>query len=224
MQVTVGGDEHNRALAGRLALVGGASTVDPERARQVAAAFAAACSAPDDPLVRSAYSALGDQAERWFRLLTGDSPRDPLRVVFSRRAEPYANASELRQAVQDDRVLEVGSVAHDHDRRHPLLDHSPGGAHDRVRAVHDLVSHGWLGHDFGRDGEFSAWLAEDHLYRGPARWALATELHAHHSVRWTSGEVAPYKAVLLDPGVLAASQQAGRSTARPGLRDPRRAA
>jgi hypothetical protein len=75
--------------------------------------------------------------------------------------------------------------------------------------VHDIVSHGWLGHDFDRHGELSAWLAEDAIYTGLARWALATELHGHHTVLWTTGEHADHKAVLLDPELLRCAK--GRS-------------
>jgi hypothetical protein len=75
-----------------------------------------------------------------------------------------------------------------------------------VRAVHDIVSHGWRGHGFDPDGELSAWLAEDSIYTGLACWALATELHAHHSVLWTTGEHADHKAVLLEPALLRTSR------------------
>ncbi|HEY8527305.1 MAG TPA: hypothetical protein VIL48_20215 [Acidimicrobiales bacterium] len=184
--------------------------VDPASARRVAAAFAEAPSAPHDPLVRAAYADLSAQADRLFALLTGAGAAHRVRVALTRRPEPYADAAELTESVRAHRVLEVEPVADDHDRRHPLLDPAPGGAHDRFRAVHDILSHGWAGHDFGRHGELSAWLNEDRLYTGLARWALATELHAHHSVRWTTGELAPYKAALLDPRILRASQRAAR--------------
>jgi hypothetical protein len=75
--------------------------------------------------------------------------------------------------------------------------------------MHDIVSHGWLGHGFDPDGELSAWLAEDPIYKSLARWALATELHAHHCVLWTTGEHADHKAVLLDPELLRAARAPG---------------
>jgi hypothetical protein len=78
-------------------------------------------------------------------------------------------------------------------------------SYDRFRAVHDLISHAHLGYGFDRHGEFSAWIAEDRLYTGLARWALATELHGEHSVLWTTGSRAEHRAVLLPPGLLRAS-------------------
>jgi hypothetical protein len=55
---------------------------------------------------------------------------------------------------------------------------------------------------FDRDGEFAAWLTQERLYDGLARWALATELHAEHSVRWTTGTLADHKATLVDRDLL----------------------
>ncbi|WP_426571309.1 hypothetical protein [Aquihabitans sp. McL0605] len=187
--------------------------VDEAAARQVAAAFLEAVSAPEDLRVRAAYAQLSRQADSWFARLTAPAVGDAVRVVFTRLDEPYADSSELLESVRSHRVLELVSVAHDKERRHPLLDGMVGGSHDRFRAVHDIVSHGWLGHDFSRDGEYSAWLAEDRIYRGVARWVLGTELHAHHSVRWTTGSIAPFKAVLLPPNLLRASMDAGHPVA-----------
>jgi hypothetical protein len=45
------------------------------------------------------------------------------------------------------------------------------------------------------------------MYTGLARWALATELHAEHSVLWTTGDVAEHKAVLLQPRLLRSSRR-----------------
>ncbi len=181
--------------------------VDPVRAREVADAFTATRSDPQDPIVQAAYQQLSDQADRWFNCLTGNRSPTPVRVAFTGLPCPYDDSKQLTESVRRERVLEVVSTRDDHDRRHPLLDSSVGGAHDRLRAVHDIVSHGRHGYDFSRDGEFSAWLVEDTMYSGLAPWALATELHGHHSVRWTSGEVAPYKAALLDPRVLLRSMR-----------------
>src|SRR5262249_37447158 len=97
--------------------------------------------------------------------------------------------------------------------RHPLLDSSIGGTHDRLRAVHDIVSHGWRRYGFDRDGEFAAWILEDRMYSGLARWALATELHAQHSVRWTTGHLAHHKAALPHARLLRAPRARGTSLA-----------
>lgn len=179
--------------------------VNSEQAHLVAKAFVAAPSVSSDPTVRVAYAELSDQARRWFARLTTDKAHRPIRVVFTRCREPYRDAQELSESVRFNKVLEIFPAAHERDRQHPLLDASIGGAHDCLRAVHDIVSHGWLRYSFDRDGEFSAWHLEDRMYEGLARWALATELHAQHSVLWTSGQIADFKATLLSPGLLHAS-------------------
>src|SRR5690606_33268503 len=78
-------------------------------------------------------------------------------------------------------------------------------------------SHAGLGHEFDRDGEYSAWLAESRLYSGMARWALATELHAQHSALWATGSLAERKAVLLPLDLLAASYDDTPARADAGL-------
>jgi hypothetical protein len=55
---------------------------------------------------------------------------------------------------------------------------------------------------FDRHGEFAAWLAQESLYRGLARRALASELHAEHSVLWTTGVLAEHKATLVATPVI----------------------
>jgi hypothetical protein len=187
--------------------------VDSEQAYLVASAFVAAPSVPSDPTVCAAYAELSDQAGRWLARLTTDHVRRPTRVVYTRCRQPYADARELSESVRSNQVLEIVPAAYERDRRHPLLDPSVGGAHDCLRAVHDIVSHGWLGHLFDRDGEFCAWHVEHRMYTGLARWALATELHAQHSVLWTSGQLAEFKAMLLPLDLLLASLR-GRARTR----------
>jgi hypothetical protein len=172
-------------------------SLDTERAHLVADEYLDAPRVARDPVVHAAYRALAGQADDLFAHLTGDRSRRPVDVVLTRAVEPYAGAAELSESVRLHGVLEVVPSRLDRDRRHPLLDTSVGGEYDRFRAVHDIVSHGWLQHGFDRAGEHAAWRVEDRLYRGLARWALATELHAEHSVWWTSGDPAAHKAVLL---------------------------
>ena len=176
------------------------------QASRIAEAFLAAPRhAPDETMV-AAYAALSEQSSRWYQRLTTTRGRHRVRVVLTHHPEPYANATELSASVRRDHLLELCPTNRDHDRRHPQLDTSVGGAYDRMRAVHDIVSHGWLGLAFDADGEYSAWLVEDRLYTGMARWALATELHGEHSVQWTTKDLADHKATLLDRALLRASR------------------
>jgi hypothetical protein len=122
-------------------------------------------------------------------------------------------------------VLEVTTVASDADRRHPLLGNEPGGAYDRFRAVHDILGHARLRLGFDRDGEFAVWLTQERLHGPLARRALATELHGQHSVRWTTGQPAEPKAVLLEPELLRRTRRLGAGTTKATRcdRDPRHA-
>jgi len=182
--------------------------VHPAVAREVAGSFLAARNSPHDPTVRAAYGQLMIQSDRAFAALTCRRQPTGIRVVFSRCRTPYASDREMIAAVRADRLLEVTTAAAELDRRHPLMGCEVGGAYDRFRAVHDIVGHVAACFGFDRDGEFSAWLTQERLYRGLARWALATELHAEHSVRWTSGALAEHKATLLDRDLLARARMA----------------
>jgi hypothetical protein len=181
--------------------------VDPVVAREVATRFVAGRSTPGEPLVAAAYAQLMAQSDRLWTAFTRQDQPGGIRVVFTRVLEPYASDLEMIGAARTDRLLEVTIAATDPDRLHPLLGCEPGGVYDRFRAVHDLVGHVGPRFGFDRDGEYAAWLAQDRFYRGLARWALATELHGEHSVRWTTGALADHKAMLLDPILLRRSRR-----------------
>ena len=88
-----------------------------------------------------------------------------------------------------------------------MLDCDFGGSYDRFRAVHDVLGHGWLGVGFDRDGEYATWRFQERWHSPLARQALATELHAEHSVRWITGDVPEHKAVLLDERLINRSRR-----------------
>jgi hypothetical protein len=184
--------------------------VDAMIAHEVAANFADARSLPDSPLIAAAYAQLVTQTDAIFHRLTDGARRTGIRVAFTASLVPYNGDQELIDAVRADHVLEVTTASREPGRRHPLLDCRPGGAYDRFRAVHDILGHARPGLGFDRDGEYTSWLVQNRQYRGLARWALATELHGEHSVRWTSGEIAEHKATLLARGLLRRASRAPR--------------
>jgi hypothetical protein len=183
--------------------------VDPSTTAEVARCF---LDAPTTirPLVAEAYRQLVEQTNRQYALLTDSRGPYRLRVVDTRQATPYTGAGELIAAVRSTRVLEM--TAAPADRAHPLLDGAVGGSHSRLRAVHDLIGHVATGYGFDADGEYSAWLVQQRLYTGLARWAAATELHGEISVLWTTHQFADHKAALLDPALLRHNRvQVGRA-------------
>jgi hypothetical protein len=178
--------------------------VDPDLAAEVAAWFQAARNDHTNTTVRAAYGQLERQSDAIFARLTDPNHafHGGLRVEFTHCEIPYDSDDELVGAVRTHGVLEITTSARERDRRHPLLGCDLGGSYDRFRAVHDLVGHVGPCLGFDRDGEFAAWLTQERLYDGLARWALATELHAEHSVRWTTGTLADHKATLVDRDLL----------------------
>ena len=179
--------------------------VDEHTARQVAECLLTSANATQDPVVRAAYDQLERQTDSLLHHLHVGWP-GTLHIAATRLTTPYDNHRELVDAVRRTNTLEIPAV--EGGRTHPLLGGQPGDPYGRFRALHDLLGHVVPGFGFDRDGEYSAWRSQHLHYRGLARWALATELHAQHSVRWTTGELAELKAVLIDCRLLQRSLSA----------------
>jgi hypothetical protein len=158
-----------------------------------------------DALARAAYAQLVAESDRLYRRIT--SARRRIRICFTMCPRPYSGAEELITSIRRDRVVEVVAAARDRDRRHPLMGCEIGGAYDRFRGVHDVLGHGLLGVGFDRGGEYAAGRCQEHHHSALARRALATELHAEHSFRWTTGELPDHKAVVLDERLIEASRR-----------------
>ena len=187
---------------------------DPDVARNIAQWFTDAPAMGRERLVTAAYRELQVQTDRQFAELTEPDGAFGYTVGWTRQPAPYSTAAELIEAVRTTGVLEVTAARVDRDRLHPGLDCGFGGPYDRLRAVHDIVGHVMTGYGFDRDAEYSAWLRQSKLYRGLARWAAATELHAEHSVTWTTRQFPEHKAVLLPQRLLRRSRSSGEKAAR----------
>ena len=196
--------------------------VDRDAARDIAQWFLAAPALGGDRLVAAAYRDLQEQTDRQFAELTEPDGPFGYTVAWTREPVPYSTATELIEAVRATGVLEVTAARVDRDRLHPGLDCAVAGPYDRLRAVHDIVGHVMTGYCFDRDAEYSAWLWQTGLYYGLARWAAATELHAEHSVTWTTRQFPEHKAVLLPRRLLRRSSSSGRRPALPDFAPARR--
>ena len=183
--------------------------VDPDAARNIAQWFMDAPAMGRERLVTAAYRELQVQTDGQFAELTDPGGAFGYAVAWTRQPAPYSTAAELIEAVRATGVLEVTAARVDRDRLHPGLDCGFGGPYDRLRAVHDIVGHVMTGYGFDRDAEYSAWLLQSKLYCGLARWAAATELHAEHSVTWTTRQFPEHKAVLLPQRLLRRSSSSG---------------
>lgn len=188
--------------------------LDPVEAETIASAFSEAPDCRRDPKVVAAYEALQEQSDRFFRVLTDTDCPGAIQVAFTYLTNPYTNDQELIDAVRNERLLEVSAAASCSERLHPLLGCDLGGPYDRFRAVHDILGHVRTGLGFDRNGEYVAWRIQDQQYGGLARLALASELHAEHSVYWTSGTLPEHKACLLR-ACLIAWARVGQSASRP---------
>jgi hypothetical protein len=188
--------------------------VDPTAAREVAAAYVDASGRPE-PVTVAAFAQLMNETDELFRWITLPDRPGAIQVHFTKCETPYRDAHELIASVTRFRTLEVTTVAKGPSRRHPLMGNEPGGGYDRFRAVHDTLGHARMQLGFDRDGEFAVWLSQERFHSSLARRALATELHGQHSVRWTTGDFAEPRAMLLEePLVRRARESTAPATAK----------
>ena len=180
-----------------------APALDPMAAAEVAAAHQEAPRV-GGAIAHAAYAQLASESDRLFKLIT--QARRPVRIFFTVSTTPYDDADELINSIHRDRMLEVTTAARERDRLHPVMGCEIGGAYDRFRAVHDVLGHGHLAVGFDRDGEYAAWRDQERHHSPLARRALATELHAEHSVRWSTGDLAEHKAILIDERLIGRSR------------------
>lgn len=183
--------------------------VDPAAAHEIAAAYRDGRT-QRDAHTEAAFSQLVTETDHLYLRITEPDRPDGVQIVFTACENPYRDAGELIDSVRTCRTLEVATVAADRARRHPLMTNDRGGEYDRFRAVHDVVGHARLRLGFDRDGEYGTWLAQERLHSPLARRALASELHGQHSVRWTTGEIAEPRAMLLDDSLVRRARRAGR--------------
>jgi hypothetical protein len=172
---------------------------EPPTAEMVGQWYLHSRSAHRDAQVIQAYKQLQLETDRLFSLITRDTCRRAVRVVFTRCDHPYASDEELIFAARANRTLEITTAAAAGERLHPLFDCEFAGAFDRFRAVHDLIGHAWCGYGFDLDDECSAWSAQDRMHSGLARFALATELYGVNAARGIVGEAPDLRALLLAP-------------------------
>jgi hypothetical protein len=175
--------------------------IDQTVTAEVGSWYLSTSSMPGDREVVAAYEQLQRETDRIFSNLMSRRNEQAIQIVFTYCLQPYADAHELIESVQVERMLEVTTAAVHGGKIHPLLSCEFGGAFDRFRAVHDLIGHGRPGFNFELQDEVAAWRVQDRFHRGIARWALATEICGVNSARWITGDVLEAKALPPDPHV-----------------------
>lgn len=168
--------------------------VDPERAGRLAGAFDQMAHAPNDPVVRAAYSAMIEETLAQYQFIKATG----LEVEFIEGDDPYAASPRLAiQDVVENNHLWVfptdagfgGTESADVDiSGNPLLglvDEWVGDrqlrANDVFRIVHDYFGHIKDGFGFRADGEENAWQSHAAMYSPLARRAMTTETRGQNS-------------------------------------------
>lgn len=97
--------------------------------------------------------------------------------------QPYANSEAMQADVRENKHL----FYYTGGETHPLL----GEYNNLFRAIHDLFGHASEGYQFGKRGEFNAYLHHSMMFSPLAQAALATETHGQNS--WVN--YGPYSAL-----------------------------
>ena len=168
------------------------ATVDVERAKQIAAWYDTAESAPADPQVKASYAAMMRETKAQYEFLVKQGVRfEP----WTGEGQPYANSEEMLRDVRENRRLRFflteggfGSDAAFDASTHPLLERTGitlGGKemvyNDLFRAVHDYFGHAKEGVGFGPRGEENAWRSHSQMFSPLARKAMSAETRGQNS-------------------------------------------
>lgn len=145
---------------------------DPERGRRIAEAYQNLKNDPNDPEVKRAYAALGNEVDAQFKTL-------PVKVEFTSE-DPYHTSKEMMDDIEQNNRLKVFTGG----EPHPLLgakDKDGISLNDKFRAVHDYFGHAMFGHKFGPNGEENAWTEHSKMFSPEAQKAMTTETRGQNS-------------------------------------------
>jgi hypothetical protein len=170
-------------------------TVDPERARRIAAAFDAMKHDPQDPLVKEAYAALAAETIAQYKAVL-DSGLVIEFIDFSKTGDPYeGNPRKMTEDVINNNHMWVfstregfGSDTAFDPSDNPLLAETEfeisgqrALVNDLFRVVHDYFGHVKEGVGFRASGEENAWRAHMSMFSPLAGRALTTETRGQNS-------------------------------------------
>jgi len=176
--------------------------VDPVRGERLANAYVAMLHAPQDPVVKEAYSNLIKQTTAQYRALEAAGYKfwfiNFEKPTNQKYAESPWNAIRDLRANQEMGVFPTtsGYGTNEFDvSNNPMLEDTgikwPDGgidgplktvlANDLFRAVHDAFGHGLEGAGFRADGEENAFQAHIRMYTGSAKGAITSETRGQNS-------------------------------------------
>lgn len=169
-------------------------SLDKQRSKRIADAYAEMKHDPLNPEVQAAYKAMIDETIAQANALLKEGYT--VELVLN-QGEPYGNSSEMLKDLTSEKNLKIlatesdfGSGITEKDlAENPLLVKSDikdvNGktllANDVFRWVHDIFGHGLLGNGFGAIGEENAWAQHSMMYSPEARKAMTSETRGQNS-------------------------------------------
>lgn len=169
----------------------GTAPIHEESAKRLADLWDTAEHNPNDARTQRSYDAFKSETlAQYHHLLNSGYTIEP----YEGEGEPYANSAEMLKDLRDNKHLSFlrtesgyGSGAVQSED-HPMLQETgiktsgyPLLYNDLFRGVHDALGHGPGGHQFGPQGEESAWREHAGMYSPLARGALLSESKAQNA-------------------------------------------
>lgn len=148
-------------------------SISKEQGGRIADAYDEMTHDPDNPKVKAAYGALKAETKQQWKQLQKQGMT--MSVVDT---DPYANAQEMLQDINQNHHISVWSGEGDMPSDHPLreIDPDTGVSYNTLfRAVHDVAGHGVGLNDFSESGEENAYNLHRQSYSPAAVPALVTE-------------------------------------------------
>lgn len=157
----------------------GYAAMEPALGKQIADWYDKAKSAPDDPVVKSAYDALVAQTKAQYDAMKAAGFTAE---AWTGKGEPYHSSADMVNDVRNNKHLwffktSEGFGGPETSTHNPLLADAGDGlvVNDLFRAVHDFFGHAKEGYEFGPKGEYNAFLAHASMFDAAALPALAAE-------------------------------------------------
>ena len=169
------------------------TTINQERAKEIARLYDEAKDSPNDPLVKEAYNKMIEETIEQYKVIS----KAGYSIVVN-NSEPYSSSTDMIEDLEKNKSMKIFStesgfgdkpITDQQRAENPLLMDSgfkdvngvPLLANDIFRFVHDFFGHSKLGNGFGAIGEENAWMTHAQMYSPLARRAMTSETRGQNS-------------------------------------------
>jgi hypothetical protein len=169
------------------------TSVNQERAIEIARLYDEAKDSPNDPITIESYQKMIAETIEQYKTIA----KEGYSIVVN-NSEPYSSSTDMIEDLEKNKSMKIFStesgfgdkpITDQQRAENPLLMDSgfkdvngvPLLANDIFRFVHDFFGHSKLGNGFGAIGEENAWMTHAQMYSPLARRAMTSETRGQNS-------------------------------------------